>query len=227
VKRFGDVGSTERPQDRTDVARFYGVNDAVQLYSPAARQVSIAQGKSLSQNARIFALLTMAICDAAIAVFDTKYFYDYWRPVTAIRAGDTDRNRKTAADPNWQALIDTPPFPTYPSGHAGFGGAARRILEHVFGPDGHDITLMNPLLPDVTLHYTSWTQITTDVDDARVYGGVHFRFDQESAGCQGRRVGTYILRHALRPVRQHDEHLSNDLRADTPDASARDCNGRR
>jgi PAP2 superfamily len=146
----------------------------------------------------------MAISDAAISVFETKYFYNYWRPVTAIRAGDTDNNRKTDPDPNWLPLIPTPPFPSYPSGHASFGGGARAVLERLFGEDGHSITLVNPAIPDVVLRYTSWEQITDDIDDARIYGGVHYRFDQEAAARQGRRIGLYILAHRLRPVREHD-----------------------
>ena len=211
VKKVGDVNSAERSRHQTDVARFYGVTEPVELYNPAARQVSEAQGKTLSENARIFALLAMAICDAAIAVFDTKYFYDYWRPVTAIRAGDTDGNRRTEPDPNWLPLIDTPPFPSYPSGHAGFGAAARRVLERVFGAEGHSITLTNPLVPDVVLHYTSWKQITDDVDDARIFGGVHYRFDQAAAARQGRSVGAYILRHQLRPVRGRDRGVDERM----------------
>jgi hypothetical protein len=205
VKRFGDVHSNERPPDRSDVARFYAVTDAVPLYYAAARQVSQAQGKTLSQNARIFALLGIAIFDAAVAVFDSKYFYNFWRPVTAIHAGDRDGNRNTDADANWAPLVFTPPFPSYPAGHAGFGAAARRVLEQMFGADGHAITLTNPLLPDVVLHYTSWKQITDDVDDGRVFGGVHYRFDQEAGAGQGRRVGTYVLRHWLRPLHRQGD----------------------
>ena len=205
VKRVGDVDSpeSERPKDRTDVARFYAVTDAVPTYYPAARQVSQAQGKTLPENARIFALLGIAMFDAAVAVFDTKYFYNYWRPVTAIKAGDTDGNRKTDVDANWLPLVFTPPFPSYPSGHAGFGAAARRVLERMFGKDGHSITLANPLIPDVVLHYTGWKQITDDIDDARIFGGIHYRFDQEDAARQGKQVGRYIVRHLLRPVHKH------------------------
>lgn len=203
VKRVGDVNSMERPTDRADVARFYAVTDALPVYYPAARQVSRAQGKTLSENARIFALLGIAIFDAVIAVFDSKYFYNYWRPVTAIRAGDTDGNRDTEVDANWAPLVFTPPFPSYPSAHGGVGAAARRVLERAFGADGHSITLANPLLPDVVLHYTSWRQITHDIDDARIFGGIHYRFDQEEAARQGRKVGKYILRHLLRPVHRH------------------------
>jgi hypothetical protein len=204
VKQVGDVNSTVRPQDRTDVARLYAASDTIEAYHAAARQVAAAQGTSLAENARVFALLSIATFDAAVAVFDSKYHYDYWRPVTAIRAGDRDDNRRTAPDPEWTPLIDTPPFPSYPSGHGGLGAAARRVLEDVFGAKGHSITLSNPEVPGVVRHYTSWKQITDDIDDARVFGGIHYRFDQESAARQGRRVGSYVLRHRLRPVRGRD-----------------------
>jgi membrane-associated phospholipid phosphatase len=183
-----------------EVARFYEVADALPIYNPAARQVSAAQGKTLSQNARIFALINMAIFDAAVAVFDSKYHYNYWRPVTAIRDGDKDKNRKTDPDANWLPLIFTPPFPSYPSGHAGFGGAARYILEEIFGAAGHSISLTHPKLPGTVLRYSNWKQITDDIDDGRIYGGVHYRFDQEAGAFLGRRVGAYILKHKLRPI---------------------------
>jgi hypothetical protein len=205
VKRLGDIASRERPKDRADVARFYAPDDIVPIYFSAARQVSLAQRKTLAENARIFALLGMAIFDAMIVCFDSKYFYDYWRPVTAIRLGHTDGNRRTDADPTWTPFVFTPPFPSYPSGHASFGGAARRVLERVFGKDGLAITLASPEVPDVVLHYGSWKQITDDIDDARIYGGVHYRFDQEEAARQGRKVGRYVLRHWLRPLRRHPE----------------------
>jgi hypothetical protein len=180
------------------------VTDAVPLYFDAARQVSEAQGRTVSENARTFALLGMAIFDAAVACFDTKYSYNLWRPVTAIRAGDRDGNRDTRPDPEWLPFIDTPPFPSYPSGHAAFGAAARRVLEAEYGPAGHSITLRNPLVPDIELRYSTWKQITDDVDDARVFGGVHYRFDQEAAARQGKSVGSYVLKHQLRPRRSCD-----------------------
>jgi hypothetical protein len=202
VKRVGDVHSGERPQDRADVARFYAVADAP-LWSDAARQVSKAQGRTLAENARILALLNIAIFDAIVACFDSKYFYDYWRPVTAIRLGDTDGNRRTEADGDWLSYVFTPPFPSYPSGHASFGGAARYVLERLLGEDGHAIVLTHAQVPDVVLHYDSWKQIADDIDDGRVYGGVHYRFDQEAGARQGRRVGRHVLQHHLRPIRRH------------------------
>jgi hypothetical protein len=198
VMLVGRFDSPFRPQDRTDVARFYAATSPVVAWNNAARQASAAQSKTLSENARIFALLSMAICDASIATHETKYHYNFWRPVTAIRAGDLDGNRRTEADPDWLPLITTPAFPGYPSAHATLSGAAREVLERAFGEDGHEITLTNPTLPGIVLEYTEWKQITDDIDDARVYGGIHFRFDQEAGGKQGRQVGRYILRNYLR-----------------------------
>lgn len=203
VKDVGDVNSQDRPPDRTDVANFY-VIPAVQVYNPAARQVSAEQGKTLSQNARIFALISMAVSDGLVSSMETKYFYNRWRPVTAIRSGDTDGNRKTVPDPNWLPLITTPPFPSYPSAHASAGGAARFVLEHLYGKDGFYVTLTSPTAPGVTLYYTAWKQITDDIDDARIYGGIHFRFDQEEGARQGRSVGAYILDSKLRPVNTYE-----------------------
>jgi hypothetical protein len=198
VMLLGRFDSPFRPQDRTDVARFYAAVTPVQAWNSAARQVSAAQGKSLSENARIFALMNMAICDGSIAVFDTKYFYNYWRPVTAIWGGGIDGNPRTDPDPGWLPLITTPAFPSYASAHATLSGAARAVLERAFRKQGLAITLTNPQVAGIVLNYTTWEQITDDIDDARVYGGIHFRYDQEAGAQQGRQVGKYILRNYLR-----------------------------
>jgi hypothetical protein len=199
VKLVGDVNSSVRPQDRTNVARFY-IIPAVQVYNPAARQVSIAQSKTLSQNAHNFALLAMAICDGLISSMETKYYYNRWRPVTAIRAADTDGNPNTDPNTSWLPLIATPPFPSYPSAHASAGGAARRILERTYGKDGFSVTLTSPTAPGVVLHYTAWQQITDDIDDARIFGGIHYRYDQEGGAQQGWQVGSYVLETQLLPL---------------------------
>lgn len=108
----------------------------------------------------------MAMGDAAIAAFDTKYYYSLWRPVTAVRNGDTDGNAKTDSDPAWLPLVGTPAFPSYPSAHATLSNAARRVLEKTLGKSSHAITLTNPTLPAIALNYTAWDQITDDIDDA-------------------------------------------------------------
>jgi hypothetical protein len=204
IQEIGGATSGERPEDRTNVARFYAVVLGIDCWNPAARQASVAQRRTLSENARAFALLAMAIHDALISSTEAKFHYQFWRPVTAIRAGATDDNHRTEPDPNFLPLINTPPFPGYPSNHGCIAGAARAVLSHVFGEDGHTITLSSDKIPEVVLNYTAWEQICDDIDDARMFGGIHFRFDQEAGQRQGRRVGEYILRHELRPVRAHD-----------------------
>jgi hypothetical protein len=209
VKLLGRIDSPFRPQDRTDVARFYAAATPVQVWNSAARQASIAQGHTLSENSRTFALLAMAMCDASIAIFETKYHYNYWRPVTAIQHGDIDGNSRTDRDPGWLPLIATPPFPSYASAHASLSGAARKVLSRIFGKRGHAVTLTNPALPDIVLEYTAWDEITDVIDDARIYGGIHFRFDQEAGAHQGHQVGSYIQRNYLRSV-DEDEDFDDD-----------------
>jgi hypothetical protein len=196
-----DAPLSVRPQHRIDVARFYAFTSPLHVWSTAARQISAAQGMTLSENARMFALICMAMGDAGIAAFDTKYHYNFWRPVTAIRAGSTDHNPRTEADPDWLPLIATPAYPAYASGHATLSGAAREVLDHLMGKRGHAIVLTNPnpQVSSIVLRYSTFDQICADIDDARIYGGIHFRFDQEAAALQGRKVGNYILTHCLRP----------------------------
>jgi hypothetical protein len=189
VRRVGSIDSAFRPQDRADVARFYAATTPVPIFNSAVAQVAVEQGRSMSENARALALVDMAISDAAASVFDTKYFYNRWRPETAIHArGDT----------TWMPYIVSPCFPSYSSAHASLSGAAREVLERLYGPRNHLITLSNPAVAGVILQYDAFEQITHDIDDARVYGGIHFRFDQEAGGKLGRQVGAYVYQHTLR-----------------------------
>ena len=198
VKRVGDVNSTSRPQDRADVAQFYAATAPVPVWNAAASQVAVEQGRSMSESARALALVNMAISDAQASVFETKYHYNFWRPETAIRAGDADGNPLTRGDTDYKPFVITPCFPSYASAHGSSSGAAREVLERVFGGRHHFITLSNPAVAGVVLQYRNFRQITSDIDDARVYGGIHFRFDQEAGGKLGRHVGAYVQRHTLR-----------------------------
>ncbi len=199
VQQVGDVNSTLRPQDRADVARYFAVASAPHVWNSVAQQVSLSHRRSLSEQARAFALLNMAISDGLASVMETKYFYVFWRPVTAIRGGDTDDNPKTEPDGAFTPFITTPAFPSYPSAHASASYAGREVIEQIFGCEKVSVTLSHPGIPDVVLRYSNVEDITDDIDDARVYGGIHFRFDQEEGALQGRLVGSYVFRHNLRP----------------------------
>lgn len=198
VKRVGDAESPFRPKYLADVAQFYAFTGPVPVWNAAASQVAIEQGRSMSENARALAILNMAISDAQVSVFETKYHYHLWRPETAIRAGDDDGNRHTRGNPHFKPFVTTPCFPSYASGHGSSSAAAREVLERVYGPRQHFITLENPAVHDVVLRYSSFRKMTRDIDDARVYGGIHFRFDQEAGAEIGRQVGAYVYRHTLR-----------------------------
>jgi hypothetical protein len=200
VKRVGSKTSTERPQDRSDVARFYAGSSPAYVMNLAARQLAAAQGRSLSHSARAFALINMAINDSFIASFDTKYHYNFWRPETAIHGGEVDGNDKTEADLVWEPYIVTPCFPSYVSNHASgsYGGA--EVLRRLYGAGEHSITIANPNFPTLVYQYSDLKQITADIDDARVFGGIHFRFDQEGGARLGREVGTAVYKGNLRPL---------------------------
>jgi PAP2 superfamily len=202
VMTFGAKNSTARSQDRSDVARIYRDTSPTNLLNSAARQVAGAQGRSLSENARALALLNMATSDSLVASFANKYSYNFWRPETAIRAGATDGNPKTDADPSFAPYITTPCFPSYPSNHASGTGGGAEVLRRMYGAGGHSINISSPSLVDagIVLHYTTFKAITNDVDDARVFGGIHFRFDQEAGGRMGRDIATYVVKHNLRPI---------------------------
>ena len=214
VMTVGSLDSTERPPDRADVALFYAASSPTQVFNQAAEQVALEQGRSLSENARALALINMAMSDSLVASFLSKYHYNFWRPETAIHAGDTDGNPKTEGDPNWVPFIVTPCFPSYPSNHGSAGNGAAEVLSRLYGEAGHSITLTNPAVPDIVLQYTSFKQITDDISDARVYGGIHFRSDQDAGERLGTAVGRAVYKKNLRPVRDNGCRRDDDGRDD-------------
>jgi PAP2 superfamily len=198
VKAVGARDSKQRPADRAVVAQFYNHFGDAGLWNPIGRQLAKARRQTLAENAHTFALLNLALHDLTIALVETKYHYHFWRPETAIPAGDTDGNEQTEPDASYVPLIETPCHPSYGSGHAATSGTAREVLERAFGPRGHRIVLRSPDAPGVVLEYSTLEEITEDIDDARVFGGIHFRFDQAAGAEQGRRVGSHVWRHAFK-----------------------------
>jgi len=212
LKRVGSVTSdlAERPQDRADVARFYAAASPSFVFNLAARQVAAAEGSSLSKNARALALLNMATNDSLVASFWTKYHYLLWRPETAIFEGNFDGNARTDGDTSYVPYILTPCFPSYPSNHGSASNGAAEILRRAYGEGGHAITMANSAVPGVTFHYTTFKQITDDISDARIFGGIHFRFDQEAGADLGRDIGTYVYKHNLRRAKHGDNDDEDD-----------------
>jgi len=203
VMTVGSIDSTERPQDRSNVALYYAASSPTQVFNQAVRQVTQERWHSLSDNARALAVVNMAMNDSLVASFFNKYHYNFWRPETAIRAGDTDGNPKTDPDSSFVPFVTTPCFPSYPSNHGSAANGAAEILKRIYGEGGHSITLSNPAVPDIVLQYTTFKQITDDISDARVYGGIHFRTDQVAGERLGKAVGKAVYKNNLR--RKHDD----------------------
>jgi len=199
VKAVGGASSTQRPADRTNVAQLYAAQPPHVGWNSMARQLASARHDSITATARTLALLNVAMADAIISVFESKYHYAYWRPETAIARADEDENDETVADATFTPLVVTPCHPSYPSGHGAAAGAASSVLVDAYGQGDHDLTNTNPTLPGVELHYTRIDEIVRDISDARVFGGIHFRNDQNAAELMGHRVAAYDLEHLLTP----------------------------
>jgi hypothetical protein len=208
VAEMGAQASALRSTERSEVVRLYGASSPTFLLSMATRQIAAARGTSLAENARALALIHMAINDALIASFLNKYHHNHWRPETGIRNGDLDGDGRTVQDAVFAPFIGTPCFPSYPSNHASGSVAGLETIRRLFGAAAHPITLTNTVpalgsLPAATITrtYSRLDAIATDVDDARVLGGIHWRYDQLAGNALGRAVATEVVKTRLAPVR--------------------------
>jgi hypothetical protein len=193
VKNLGARNSTMRTADQTAAAIFWTVQTAIPWHA-AARAASAAKALSVAENARLFALLAMASADSQIIAFEEKYKRPHWRPITAIRAA-TDLDIATLkGDPGWEPLLVTPPHPEYPSAHAVFSGAAEAVLRGFFGGDEIDVSVTAPGPFGVTRTYHRFSELTEEVDNARVWGGIHFRSADTDGTEIGRKIGEITLR---------------------------------
>lgn len=195
VKSLGGRHSTARTAEQTAVAIFWSGNE-VPILNAAARAASQAKKLSMHDNARLFALVHMASTDAAIAAFKIKYTRNDWRPITAIRAG----YGPVAADPAWESLLITPPHPEYPSGHCILTGAAMQVLREFFGSDQVKLDYVYPPGLGIMRSYTSFSQIAKEVEDARVWGGIHLRSTDEHSTELGRKIGAHAISSYMRPL---------------------------
>ena len=214
VMQLGGLNSSQRTAEQTEIALFWA--DGGGTFTPPghwnqiAADVALNRNQTLAENARLFALLNIALADAGISAWDTKYTYDLWRPIDAIRQGDADGNDATTADPTWTPLLKTPPFPAYTSGHSTFSGAADAVLSSLFGSnvhfattaDGHNGFTQRPLADQqvVTRSFESFAQAADEAGQSRIYGGIHFQFDNTIGLATGRAIGTYVIGNFLLPL---------------------------
>jgi hypothetical protein len=206
VKTLGSAVGSSRTPEQTDIARFWSDNPALQ-WNRAWRALSEAKGLGLADNARYFAMLATASADALIACWDAKYFYNFWRPVTAIRAGDSDGNPDTAPDPAWIALVVTPNHPEYPAAHGCFSGASTQTLKDFFGTDDavFRIDSMVPGLASPVRTYSRFSDALTEVLEARIYGGMHYRNSTRIGANIGQQVSRFTTRHFFRPTKHANQ----------------------
>ena len=204
VLRLGSKDSTERTADQTEIAQFWA--DGGGTFTPPghwnqiASDVLIDQDRSVGESIRTLALLNLALADSAIVCWETKYAYDFWRPIDAIRRADTDGHSATVADPNWTPLIGTPPFPAYTSGHSTFSAAAATVLGQLLGTNTSftaraDESLNTSSDPSARLErsFSNFQQAADQAGMSRIYGGIHFKFDSTAGLQAGRTLGEDIL----------------------------------
>jgi hypothetical protein len=211
IKALGGDGVTTpsaRTAEQTEIALFWVESSPLQ-WNRIARTVAMDRGLDLWESARLFGLLNMALADGYVASWDTKYLYNYWRPVTAIRLADTDGNPRTDADPTWTPLVPTPPIPDYESAHSVEGGAAAHVLSGFFGTDGIPFTTCSLSLPSgsrcgdaspVLRSFLSFSQAAAENGLSRILVGFHFRKAAEEGIVRGSRIGDQAVYHFLRPV---------------------------
>jgi hypothetical protein len=218
VRQLGAASGSTRTADQTQQAHFWA--DGAGSYSPPghwnqiAAQVAAAQGLGTAGTARLMVQLNVALADAAIAAWDTKFTYDSWRPVSAIHEAQNDGNANTSGDAAWQPLLITPPHPDYVSGHSTFSAAAAQILANTFG-DNTAFSTTSATLLGVTRSFTSFTQAAAEAGTSRIYGGIHTR----PANTAGEQIGRNVAAQVLARFEQtQDSQAPNIVLAASPAA---------
>jgi hypothetical protein len=200
IKELGGKNSTKRTALQSETGRLWLYTGPATFF-PLAIQLSTAKGLNVNENARLFALLGMATADAMTAVFDAKYEYEFWRPITAIRNGDLDDNPDTERDASWEPLGPTPMHPEYPCAHCIIGGSAGAVLESFFGTGTlPEFALTTPTAPGVTHRWTKLEDYIAEPSNARVWSGIHYRFSTEVGTDMGRKIAQHTVANYLQPL---------------------------
>jgi hypothetical protein len=202
VKDIGRVNSTTRTSDQTQLALLWQAASLSDLFRSV--RTALPPQASLVDNARAFALLSMASCDGLISIFDAKYTYNFWRPYHAIRLADTDGNPLTDPDPTWTSLVFPPRHQEYPSAHAIATGAFMRVAAYLLG-DENDFVLSAQAYPSFTWTFHRFSDAAAQVKEARIWAGIHYRNSCEVGGQMGSSLGDYIAATALQPIEYDDE----------------------
>jgi len=197
VKLLGIAGSTTATPDQALTGRFW--NGAIQNYwNEIAQTASLAHGLTTAQNARLFALLNLSFADGVIAFYDAKYTYNFWRPVTAIRAAAADGNPDTEADPNWLPEVgNTTPDPSYPGAHAVISAAGAEVLISFFHTDHFEFSVTSEVMPGVERSFTSFPAAAEEATLSRIFAGVHFLFDLTTGQRLGSDIADFIVDNFL------------------------------
>jgi hypothetical protein len=202
VHDFGSATGSMRTPEQTENALFWSDNTPVQ-YQAGVRDLVTRHGLDIVSSARTFAILNAAGADAAISCWRAKYDFAFWRPITAIHEAASDGNPATVADPTWTPLLDTPPYPDYPSGHACLTGAYARGLSALFGARHIDLNVSSAVT-GTARHYETARELNEDTMNARIWLGFHFRRAMTDGNRLGQDVAAYVLRNAFQPTRGRD-----------------------
>ena len=199
VQSVGAKFGSTRTAAQTQSALFWA-GAAASVWNRAAVNAAMQRNTTLSQNARLFAMLNMAMSDALRVAWGAKYYFLLWRPITAIRLADTDDNAATVKDAAWLPFINTPAYPEYDSGHQSISGAAQAILTAFFG-DKMPVVAISESLPGVTLSWPNFAAAADDAFMARIWGGIHFRFAMRDTRENTSDIAAYVLAHTMLPVK--------------------------
>ena len=201
VKSLGSLTNSTRTPEQFELTQFWNLNP-VAAWNATVRTIADAHVPDIGDKARLLALVNLAAADSVITCWDSKYHFNFWRPITAIQEGDNDLNRRTDGDPAWLPLFTTPPYPDYTSGFNNLSGSFTGILELYFGTDEFEFSILSPAagLTVNPRQYHRFSEAAQEVVEVRILQGIHFRFADEAARRQGRRVAHWVFKKALKPV---------------------------
>ena len=198
VKSLGSRMSAVRTPEQTEIGQFWDYS-LPPIYYGVVRSVAQLPGRDTVRNARLYATVAQAMDDALIAVLDAKYHYSFWRPITAIRNGDIDGHPGTDRDPGWVSLIEAPLHPEYPSAHSILAATVGTILQSDAGQQALQLSTSSPTAKGATRRWTRMEDFVQEVGVSRIYGGIHFRFSNETGLAMGRSLGAHVLERRAAP----------------------------